>query len=73
MSRFLAANHVATEDGVVFSPGVVRINNKEVTHIEKLDGERPFTEWLGGEITVRRMSDGTLRAYKDEQLLIDYE
>lgn len=35
-----------------------------------IDGEQPFTEWLGGRIEVRADGDGTLRAYKDDNIIM---
>ncbi len=36
-----------------------------VTRVYSLQGEQPFTEWIGGTISILKSTDGVLHAYKD--------
>ena len=69
MKRLVAANRIITADSKVVSLGVVEIENRSVSRVSRLDGEQPFTEWIGGTIAIKRSADGTLAAYKEGRLL----
>lgn len=69
MKRIVAANRIITPDAGIVSLGVVELEDRTVSHVSRLDGEQPFTEWLGGTIAIKRSADGTLVAYKDGRLL----
>ena len=67
MTRIVAANRVIDEDGNEMKPGVVEVEGSAYP----LYGERPFTEWLGGTVTIGRSADGKLYAYKDGVIITD--
>lgn len=71
MTRIVAANRVIDADGDEMKPGVVELEEKYVSSVYPLFGERPFTEWLGGTINIKRSADGRLQAYKDGEVIID--
>ncbi len=71
MTRIVAANRVIDADGDEMKPGVVELEGKYVSCVYPLFGERPFTEWLGGTINIKRSADGRLQAYKDGEIIID--
>ncbi|WP_293526187.1 hypothetical protein [Prevotella sp.] len=71
MTRIVAANRVIDADGDEMKPGVVELEGKYVSCVYPLFGERPFTEWLGGTINIKRSADGRLQAYKDGEVIID--
>ena len=71
MTRIVAANRVIDADGDEMKPGVVELKGKYVSCVYPLFGERPFTEWLGGTINIKRSADGRLQAYKDGEVIID--
>ena len=67
-SRRIAANEVVV-DGERRGQCVVEITSGTVTACYPLDGELPHTEWLGGTVVLRTGADGSLRAYKNENLI----
>ena len=71
MTRIVAANRGIDADGDEMKPGVVELEGKYVSSTYPLYGERPFTEWLGGTINIKRSADGRLQAYKDGEVIID--
>ena len=71
MTRIVAANRVIAADGDEMQQGVVELEGKYVSSVYPLIGERPFTEWLGGTINIKRSADGRLQAYKDGEVIID--
>lgn len=71
MTRIVAANRVIDADGDEMKPGVVELEGMYVSSVYPLFGERPFTEWLGGTINIKRSADGRLQAYKDGEVIID--
>lgn len=71
MTRIVAANRVIDEDGNEIKPGVVEVEGTYVCSAYQLYGERPFTEWLGGTVTIGRSADGKLYAYKDGVIITD--
>lgn len=71
MTRIVAANRVIDADGDEMKSGVVELEGKYVSSVYPLFGERPFTEWLGGTINIKRSADGRLQAYKDGEVIID--
>ena len=72
MKRIFAANRVIDQDGAELKPGVVEIDGLLVDRSYRMCGEQPFTEWIGGTVSIRRCADGTLRAYKDGIALTEY-
>ena len=56
-SRRVAAHHVAC-NGQVLSPGVVELENGQVTRYYLLEGELPYTEWMDGTIEVVDEANG---------------
>lgn len=65
MKRLVAANRVITSDNTEIMLGVVEIEDAIVTRVYSLQGEQPFTEWIGGTISILKTADGVLHAYKD--------
>lgn len=52
--RRIAAHTVVLENGSSVKMGVVTLLDGWVQSVESLRGEAPMTEWLGGEIVVRK-------------------
>ncbi len=71
--RTVAANKITMPDKSCILNGAVEINGTYVTKAYRLSGEQPFTEWLGGEITIKMDEIGKLQAYKDERLLTEQQ
>jgi len=71
--RTLAANKITMPDMSYIRNGAVEIEGIYVTKAYSLAGEQPFTEWLGGEITIKAAENGKLQAYKDERLLTEQQ
>ncbi len=69
MKRLFAANRIITPDLGELKPGVVELEGSSVSRFYQLNGEQPFTEWIGGTISVEKMADGSMQAYKDGVLL----
>lgn len=69
MAIKVAANRVKM-DGVCYSPGVLTLCGDDVESVYTLKNEEPFVLWIGGEICVKR-AGGSLRAYKNEELLTE--
>lgn len=67
--RIVAANRVVMPDIRTVTLGVVEIEGNCVCSVSRLDGEQPFTEWIGGTIRLVRSADGALHAYKGQCLL----
>lgn len=65
MKRLVAANRVITSDNTEIMLGVVEIEDAIVTRVYSLQGEQPFTEWIGGTISILKTADDVLHAYKD--------
>ncbi|MGN0282064.1 MAG: hypothetical protein ACI4B3_07180 [Prevotella sp.] len=60
--RKVAAHRIVNGNEVT-KLAVLTLEDGIVADCTPLQGEEPFTEWLGGEITLRSDSDGTLRAF----------
>lgn len=69
MKRIIAANLVMDSNGEAITPGVVELEEDIVCRVYALDGEQPFTEWIGGTIIIKCSTDGLRRAYKDNVML----
>ena len=69
MKRIVAANRVVAAEGEMAAPGAVEIDGCRVALVTRLDGEQAFTEWLGGTITLRRLADGSVGAFKEGRQL----
>ena len=61
------AAHEIELDGKIMPMQVVSIREGRVSDIYPLDGEMAGTEWLGGRIEIRKDSDSSLIAYKDNK------
>ena len=64
-SKRIAVNSVVTPEGTVLSPAVIEFEEGVVAKVYPLERELPFTEWLGGTVTLQEDADGRLTAYKD--------
>ena len=53
MKRQVAANRIITSDNTEIKLGVVELDDTIVTRVYSLQGEQPFTEWIGGTITIK--------------------
>ena len=69
MKRQVAANRIITSDNTEIKLGVVELDDTIVTHVYSLQGEQPFTEWIGGTITILKTADGVMHAYKDNKMI----
>lgn len=69
MKRQVAANRIITSDKTEIKLGVVEIDDTIVTRVCSLQGEQPFTEWIGGTITILKTADGVMHAYKDNKMI----
>lgn len=69
MKRQVAANRIITSDKTEIKLGVVDIDDTIVTRVYSLQGEQPFTEWIGGTITILKTADGVMHAYKDNKMI----
>lgn len=69
MKRQVAANRIITSDKTEIKLGVVEIDDTIVTRVYSLQGEQPFTEWIGGTITILKTADGVTHAYKDNKMI----
>lgn len=66
--RRIGANTITTATATLTQAVVEIVDGRVVNYYEFTD-ELPMTEWLGGEIEIRRDDDGVLRAYKDGKKL----
>lgn len=60
--RRCGAHLVTLPDGRQLSQAVVEIEADRVVNYYEFRDELPMTEWLGGEILVRRNEEGLLQA-----------
>lgn len=65
-NRKVAAHEVEL-DGNIMPMQVVSLREGRVVDVYPLDGEMAGTEWLGGRIEIRKASDTSLIAYKDNK------
>lgn len=56
-------------DGSRLHQAVVEIEEGRVVNYYEFRQELPMTEWLGGEIVVRRDEEGILRAFWNNSIL----
>lgn len=68
MLRRIAANRIILDDKQL-TQCVIEIEGDIVKSYYPLTDELPFTEWLGGTITLTKYKDGTIRAFKDGKQL----
>lgn len=64
--RRVAAHRIIHPDGKEQEMGVVLIAHGVVTGCSPLQGEPPFTEWIGGTIELRTNENGQVTAYKNQ-------
>ena len=67
--RRCGAHRVVLLDGTVLEQAVVEIEEGKVVNYYEFHDELPMTEWLGGEIIVKRDEEGILRAVWNEKLI----
>lgn len=60
--RRCGAHQVILPDGSILQQAVVEILEGRVVNYFEFREELPMTEWLGGEIRVKRDEEGILRA-----------
>ncbi len=60
--RRCGAHQVILPDGSILQQAVVEIQEGRVVNYFEFREELPMTEWLGGEIRVKRDEEGILRA-----------
>lgn len=68
MPRRIATNRIIF-DGKEFIQYAIEIEGGSVKDYYPLTEELPFTEWIGGTITLSNDAEGCIRAYKDGKLL----
>ena len=69
--RRVAANRIVVSENETIALGVVGIIGSEVKLVSALDGEQPFTEWLGGTIYLTIDAEGLRRAFHNGNILIE--
>lgn len=69
--RRCGAHVVLLPDGTQLQQAVVEIEEDRVVNYYEFRDELPMTEWLGGEISVRRDEEGILRAVWKERYLVN--
>ena len=70
MRRLVAANKILIGGKCEVRLGVVEIEGRDVVGVNRLHGEQPFTEWLGGTIQISTAQGGERHAFKDGIMLI---
>lgn len=60
--RKIAAHRILF-DGKVLKMFVVEVIDGKVSDFRQLQGEEAYTEWLGGDIELKKNDDGDLLAY----------
>ena len=69
-TRRIACHEIAsTEDNLSMKLAVIEIQSGEVTRCYPLKGELPHTEWMPGQIVLRRDNNGILRAYYNNVII----
>lgn len=61
--RRIASNRVITPEGKNLTQQVIEISEGCVTKLYPLRQELPFTEWMQGQIELKRNPDGSVSAY----------
>lgn len=64
--RRVAAHSIVYPDGKEMEMGMVLIEHGIVTGCRPLQGEPPFTEWVGGTIKLKTNGKGQVTAYKNQ-------
>ena len=67
--RKIASNQIILENGSQLTLSIVEILNGVVQKYYPLTHEMPYTEWLGGQVFLKREDDGALRAYYNNKVL----
>ena len=67
--RKVASNKRALPDGQIQTLSVVEICDGQVTALYPLTQEQPFTEWVGGCLSLRRDEQGLLRCYYQDRII----
>jgi len=67
--RRCGAHEVKLPDGTVLSQAVVEVWEGRVVNYYEFREELPMTEWLGGQIELKRDAEGTLCAFWNHQKL----
>ena len=67
--RRIASHEVVMPDGSRQTLSVVEIQSGVVTKCFPLTQELPFTEWMTGEIVLRRDEQGLTRAYYNNVII----
>jgi hypothetical protein len=61
--RRIASNQVITPEGKSLTLQVIELTEGGVTKLYPLHQEQPFTEWMQGQIELKRNPDGSVNAY----------
>ena len=67
--RKIASNQIVLENEKLLTLSVVEIYNGVVQRYYPLTQEMPNTEWLVGQVCLKREDDGTLRAYYKNKVI----
>lgn len=70
--RRCGAHQVILPDGSILQQAVVEIQEGRVVNYFEFREELPMTEWLGGEIQVKRDEEGILRALWNGKVINKY-
>lgn len=65
-----AFNHLVVEHGNVIPNGIVEIEGDKVVSFYHFDHEVPFTQWIGGTVTIRKTPAGLLAFMNDNKQLV---
>ncbi len=67
--RRIASHQVLMPDGQLLRQAVVEMKDGVVVRCFPLVEELPQTEWLSGEVTIRKDTEGFLRAYYENKMI----
>ena len=67
--RKIASNQIVLEDNSLLTLSVVEIQDGVATRWYPLAHELPNTEWLGGQVCLKRDKEGVLRAYYKNKVI----
>ena len=68
--RRIASHETILENGTRQTLSVIEIQEGKVVSCYPLTEELPQTEWMAGQIVLRRDDDGILRAYHNNRIII---
>ena len=67
--RKIASHETILENGTRQTLSVIELQEGKVVSCYPLTGELPQTEWMAGQIVLRRDDEGVLRAYHNNKII----